>query len=88
MIQSVVLDKSKFSRSEAIAWVKDHGFEPNTTAPNFATTNYWRFRQATPKRGLRYRTKVIRPGIELILAYGNTASRTKKRTKRGTRKRS
>ena len=86
MIQSVLLDKSKFSRSEAIAWVKDHGFEPNTTAPNFATTNYWRFRQATPKKGLRYRTKVITPGIELILAYGNT--RTKKQTKRGTRKRS
>jgi len=88
MIQSVLLDKSKFSRSEAIAWVKDHGFEPNTTAPNFATTNYWRFRQAPPSKGLRYRTKVIRTGIELILAYGNTISRGKKRIKRGTRKRS
>ena len=86
MLQSVLLDKSKFSRSKAIAWVKDHGFEPNTTAPNFATTNYWRFRQAPPKKGLRYRTKVITTGIELILAYGNT--RTKKQTKRGTRKRS
>ena len=88
MIQSVLLDKSRFSLSEAVAWVKDHGFVPNMTAPNFATTNYWRFRQAPPKKGLRYRTKVITPGVELILAYGNTVSRGKKRTKRGTRKRS
>ena len=80
MIQSVLLDKSRVSRSEAIAWIKDHGFEPNTTAPNFATTNW--FRQAPPSKGLRYRTKVITPGVELILAYGN------RRTKRGSRKRS
>jgi len=88
MIQSVLLDKSKFSRSEAIAWVKDHGFEPNTTAPNFATTNYWRFRQAPPKKGLRYRTKVITPGVELILAYKNATRKRSSKNMRRSRRRS
>lgn len=69
MIQSIIMDKKRFSRQAAIAWVKKHHFIPNTSAPNFSTTDFYRFRQMAPNPKYRYRTKVIAPGISFILAY-------------------
>jgi hypothetical protein len=80
-IQSILLDKSKFSRSNAIRWVKKHNMRPNTSAPNFATTHFYRFRQMPPKKTYRYRAKKISDGVELVLAYNK-----KSRTTRTTRK--
>jgi len=85
MIQSVVLDKAQFSKEEAIRWIKEHDYKPNTSAANFDTTSFWRFRQMAPSSQYRYRTKVLTPGIEIVLAYAKTSRR--KRKMRGTRKR-
>ena len=78
-LQSILLDKSKFSRSKAIQWVKKHNMKPNTSAPNFATTQFYRFRQMTPKKTYRYRTKKISKGVELVLAYPKGNKKTSKK---------
>ena len=59
MIQSVLLEKSKFTLEEAVRWIIKHKYIPNTSASNFATTNYWRFRQIEPGSQYTYRTKQI-----------------------------
>lgn len=74
-LQSVLLDKSKFSKSKAISWIKKHNFKPNTSAPNFSTTSFYRFRQMAPKKTYRYRTKKISNGVELVLAYTSRTTR-------------
>jgi len=71
-VQSILLDKSKFSRKRAIAWVKKHGFKPNTSPPNFDTTRKYRFRQINPRKSYKYRTKKITSGVELVLAYNKS----------------
>jgi len=69
MIQSVLFEKSKFTKQKAIAWIKRHMLIPNTSAPNFGTTSYWRFRQFDPSKKYQYRTKKITEGIYIVLAY-------------------
>ena len=80
-IQSILLDKSKFSRKRAISWMKKHGFTPNTSAANFETTRKYRFRQMAPRKTYRYRTKEITPGVELVLAYKAGKSRKSRKTR-------
>ena len=84
-VQSILLDKSKFSRSKAISWIKTHKKIPNTSAANFATTKFYRFRQMVPKETYRYRTKKISDGVELVLAY-NKNSRTSRKNKNKNKK--
>jgi hypothetical protein len=79
-IQSIILDKSKFSRSKAIRWVKKHNMKPNTSAPNFATTQFYRFRQMPTKKTYRYRAKKISDGVEIVLAYNKKSRATRKNT--------
>jgi hypothetical protein len=74
-VQSILLDKSKFSRKRAISWVKKHGYKPNTSAPNFETTRKYRFRQMAPRKSYKYRTKEITSGVELVLSYNKNKSR-------------
>jgi hypothetical protein len=77
-VQSILLDKSKFSRKKAIKWVKKHGFKPNTSTSNFETTNKFRFRQMAPRKTYRYRTKEITSGVELVLAYNKNTRKNRK----------
>ena len=90
MIQSVLLDKSKFRLEEGIKWMIKHKYKPNTSAPNFDTTNYWRFRQVEPSSQYTYRTKQITEGINLVLAYPKKKSRKSHKGKNNqtTKKRS
>jgi len=90
MIQSVILDKSKFTLDTAIKWVKTHKYNPNTSAPNFDTTNYWRFRQIEPSSQNTYRTIKITKGINFVLAYPKKKSRKghKGKNNKTTKKRS
>lgn len=81
-VQSILLDKSKFSKKRAISWVKKHGFRPNTSTANFETTRKYRFRQMTPRKTYRYRTKEITPGIELVLAYDNKNKNKTRKTRK------
>ena len=86
IIQSILLDKQKFSQEEAISWITEHGYRPNTSAPNFATTHFWRFRQYEPSSQYEYRTKKIYTGIDFVFAYSKTKGRKKKSKSKTVRK--
>ena len=61
-IQSVLVPKDKFTRSEAIKYVKEH-FEYKKIHP---TLSYFRFRQFDPTANSKYFTKVLDNGVELV----------------------
>ncbi|MCW3134426.1 MAG: hypothetical protein N2V78_08890 [Methanophagales archaeon] len=46
-IQTLIFDKSKFSREQALAWAKSHGFKAETSRE---TENTWRVRQFPPEK--------------------------------------
>ena len=55
LIQSVQLRRDKFSKGEAFAWVRSHGYKANKVD---ITPHFYRFRQVDPERlrGGRFRT--------------------------------
>jgi hypothetical protein len=63
-IQSVLVPKSKFSKEEAVKYIKQH-FEykkiDSTQRPNF-----YSFRQIAPTKNSKYFTKILDNGIELV----------------------
>ena len=63
-IQSVLVPKGKFSKEEAIKYIKQH-FEykkiDSTQRPNF-----YSFRQIDPTKNSKYFTKVLDNGVELV----------------------
>lgn len=63
-IQSVLIPKDKFSKSEAIKYIRKH-FQykkiDSTQRPNF-----YSFRQIDPTKNSKYFTKVLADGVELI----------------------
>lgn len=61
-IQSVLVPKNKFTRSEAIKYVKEH-FEYKKI---HTTLSYFRFRQFDPTANSKYFTKVLDNGVELV----------------------
>ena len=63
-IQSVLVPKATFSRSEAIKYVKEHFhyLKIDSKPPNF-----YRFRQIDPVKGSRYITKKLDNGVELVI---------------------
>jgi hypothetical protein len=64
-IQSVLVPKATFSKSEAIKYIKEH-FEykkiDSTQRPN-----WWSFRQIDPVKGSKYITKKLDNGVELVI---------------------
>ena len=61
-IQSVLVPKDKFTREEAIKYVRKHfQYKKIHTTPA-----YFRFRQFDPTKNSKYFTKVLADGIELI----------------------
>jgi hypothetical protein len=61
-IQSVLVPKDKFSKEEAIKYIKQH-FEYNKI---HETPSYFRFRQIAPTKNSKYFTKVLADGVELV----------------------
>lgn len=66
-VQSVLIPRSKFSLSEARAWIKSHGYHSGKVD---VTDAYYRFRQAEPGRFDRIRTKELPGGIKLLVGFG------------------
>jgi hypothetical protein len=67
IIQSVLVPKSKFSKSEAIEYVKKH-FKFIKIDDN-QRKNFYSFRQFNPSKGSNYSTKILKNGVELVLEY-------------------
>jgi hypothetical protein len=69
-VQSVLIPKNKFSKKEAINYIKEHfKFKKidDTQRPNF-----YSFRQFKPTKGSNYSTKKLKNGVELVLEYKKT----------------
>jgi hypothetical protein len=67
IIQSVLVPKSKFTKKEAIKYVKKH-FKFRKIDEN-QRKNFYSFRQFDPTKGSKYSTKVLKNGVELVLEY-------------------
>jgi len=69
VVQNVSLRRSKFSKGEAMAWVRDHGYKPLKEV--HVTPNFFQFRLVDPDRirGARFRTVDLGDVGHLILAY-------------------
>jgi len=65
MVQSVIIDKNKFSLNKAIKWIKKHNY--NIDYGIDEKLNYYRFRQYPPKKGASYITKDLGNGVKLII---------------------
>ena len=63
MLQSVIFNKSNFTKKEAINWAishKHHVYKVDETK------NFWRIRQKDPKSHGQYYTIKLNNGIELV----------------------
>jgi len=69
VVQNVSLRRSKFSKGEAMAWVRDHNYRPIKEV--HVTPNFFQFRLVDPDRikGARFRTVDLGDVGHLVLAY-------------------
>jgi len=67
IIQSVLVPKSKFTKKQAINYVKKH-FKFKKIDEN-QRHNFYSFRQFNPTKGSKYSTKILKNGVELVLEY-------------------
>lgn len=67
-IQSVIIDKNKYSLIDAIIWILKNNFKVKKVDE---TENYWRFRQLEPNKLKDYNYKTIEKadGIKEIIAF-------------------
>lgn len=70
-VQSVLLNKDKFTIRQAIDWIIEHNYVFKKID---VTDNYYRFRQISPvtlkkEKYVNYINKQIADGIMLVIAY-------------------
>jgi len=70
-VQSVLLNKDKFTIRQAIDWIIEHNYVFKKID---VTDNYYRFRQISPvtlkkEKYVNYINKQISDGIMLVIAY-------------------
>jgi len=69
-VQSVLVDKDVYNLREAKSWIRKHDFKETFYGKGVEKTeNFYRFRQAAPRRFKEdsYVTKEISNGIKLVL---------------------
>lgn len=67
-IQSIIFKKEFFSKSDAITWLKKHNFKTTFRGKMIDEKNEtYRMRQSDPGRYKAYVTKIINPGISLVI---------------------
>lgn len=64
-VQSVLIDKKKYSLIKAVKWLLDNDYKLDYGIDE--TDKYYRFRQYTPRDGANYVIKKIKSGIKLII---------------------
>lgn len=62
--QSILLPTDGFTRAEARAWIKEHGYKVSGLD---ATESFWRFRQFDPDHRHSYRTIPFGTGILAVI---------------------
>jgi hypothetical protein len=69
-IQSIIIDKNIYTLSQANNWIKKHNYKLTFYGkPVDITTNFYRYRQQSPKKYENYKIKEISKGIKLVLGY-------------------
>jgi hypothetical protein len=68
-IQSVLFDRSMWTVKEAQAWLMKHHFYP--IKEHHITAHEIRFRLQNPKKFVRFRTKKLHNGIDLVIGFIN-----------------
>ncbi len=69
-IQSILIPKNKFSLQRANSWITKHGFKLKFgTKPVHITTNYYRYRQASPSKSKTYRIKRLPDNVEIVVMF-------------------
>ena len=66
MLQSILLDKRKYTLPQAIKWIEDNNYKFLKVD---WTGNYYRFRQEEPDNNRRYITIDKGKGIKFIMNY-------------------
>lgn len=70
-VQSVRFDRKKFNVTQARKWLKEHDLKH--TGKVDRTENQLRFRQQSPKKFRRIRTKQFKKGISAAIGFTGTA---------------
>jgi hypothetical protein len=65
-IQSVLVPKDKFTRSEAIKYIREHNNVEYKKIDSSQRKNFYSFRQIDPTPNSKYFTKVLDNGVELV----------------------
>jgi len=66
-IHSVLFDKTKYTPTQALKWLKDHNLK--NIKPVHETINYYRYRIIDPDVFRSFITKKLKNGIELIIGF-------------------
>ena len=69
-VQSVLVDRNVYNLKEAKSWIRKHDFKETFYRKGVEKTeNFYRFRQAAPRRFKEgsYVTKEISEGVKLVL---------------------
>lgn len=66
MVQSVIFNKKYWDIVSAMTWLIEHKFK---IVKVDRKKNYLRFRQENPKKFVRYFTKDLQNGIQLIIGF-------------------
>jgi len=64
-VQSLVFSKTKFNRSSARTWAKNHGYKASKVE---VTKNSIKLRQLPPGRYVGFQTKQLTKGVSVIMA--------------------
>ena len=69
LVQNISLRRDKFSKSEAIDWVREHGYKPIKGV--HVSQHFYQFRLVDPERlaGARFRTIDLGKDGHMIVAY-------------------
>lgn len=72
-VQSIIFDKSKWSKAEAVAWLNEHEFHSDKIDE---TENTYRFRQEDPSHFEKFATmsKNLPAGIQYVLGFDDEKS--------------
>jgi hypothetical protein len=65
-VQTLIFSKSHFSRTQAVAWARGHGFSARKVDVKPST---WRIRQSDPRGFERMRTVRFAPGVEAVIGW-------------------
>ena len=77
IVQSILIDKSKFTKKQAETWVSKHNRKIQKVG---ITDKYYRFRQMAPSKFIKtsFKTIIIKEGIKAIIGrFKNTPKKLK-----------